>query len=73
MAANMSPEQIALAKDWNIMLNKVNWMIRQYIEDRNVLVEHDSQLTNIGRIYWLGGILLIPGNFWMIAKLAGWI
>lgn len=73
MSANMTPDQVALAKDWNIIRNKQDWMIRQYIDDRNVLVEHDIALTNLNRVYWLAGVILMPGNFWMLAKVLGWI
>lgn len=73
MASTMSPEQLALAKELNIMGNKIDWMMRQYVDDRNVLVEHDRIITSHNRIYWLGGILLLPGNFWMLAKLFGWV
>jgi len=55
--APLSPQQQAIAKDWNIMKRQSDWMVNRIVEIHNILVEHDKALDQWK--FWLkiGSIL----------------
>jgi hypothetical protein len=57
-----TPESKALAKDWNIINRKVDWLIKETVVVHNILVEHDRVLETWKRVYWLGGLLIGSGG-----------
>lgn len=69
-----TPGQQALAKDWNIINRKIDWLITNCVEHHNRMVEHEKSIENWNRIYWLLG--LMAGGVvttLAVAKLVGWL
>ena len=62
--------QQALAKDWNIINRKLEWMIHEQVFLHNTLVEHDRLLDLWKKIIWLFGMLFaVAGSvatFWKV-------
>lgn len=74
--ANLTAPQQALAKDWNIINRKIDWMIHELVEQHNVLVQHDALLETFKKWLWLSGLTLggggtIGASIWYILKHGG--
>ena len=74
--AALTASQQALAKDWNIINRKVDWIIQELVEQHNVIVEHDKLLDTFKRWLWLssltvGGGGTIGGAIYLILKSHG--
>jgi hypothetical protein len=74
--ANLTPPQQALAKDWNIINRKIDWMIHELVEQHNVLVQHDALLDTFKKWLWLSGLSIggtgtVGGIIWAILKFGG--
>ena len=73
--ANMSEIQRPLAKDWNVINNKMNWLIQETVTMHNILVEHDLLLDRFKKFLWLSGWLAgstggIGGLVYIILKMS---
>lgn len=53
---NLTESQKALAKDWNVINRKVDWIINEQVELHNILVEHDKLLEIWKKVLWLIGL-----------------
>lgn len=53
LAALATPGQQALAKDWNVLNRKMDWLITKVVFIHNQLADHDRQLEIWKRVYWL--------------------
>ena len=65
----MTPQQQALAKDWNIIKRQNEWMMARLVAIHNVMVEHDALLDIFKKVLWLVGLLgASGGGIFMIFK-----
>lgn len=74
--SNLTAAQQALAKDWNIINRKVDWIIQEMVAQHNILVEHDKLLDTFKKLLWLSGLTLGGGSaaggvIWMLLKAGG--
>lgn len=69
--APMSEQQRALAKDWNVLKRQIDWLVREAVEQHNVLVEHDNLLDTWKKWLWLSTLVAGGGGggFYVIMKL----
>lgn len=59
---SMNDQQQRIAKDWNIMGRKIDWLISAHVESRNLIVEHDRLLETWKKVMWISGILAGGGG-----------
>ena len=73
--APLTEQQKALAKDWNIMNKKMDWLIRETILIHNVLADHDALLDTWRKFLWLFTLIIgstggIGGLGYIIIKIS---
>lgn len=69
--AILTPEQQAIAKDWNVLTRKMDWVIEQQVMSYNILVKHDDLLELWRKVVWLG--ILVGGSGGILAVLVRFI
>jgi hypothetical protein len=58
----MTPEQQALAKDWNVMGRKIDWTMRKVVVIYNLQVDHDNLLNTVRNLKWVAGLAFGGGT-----------
>jgi hypothetical protein len=58
----MTSAQKALARDWNILANKLDWTMHLVVDIRNLQVDHDRLLESVRRIKWVTGLAFGSGT-----------
>lgn len=68
----LSPDKAAIAKDWNIANKKLDWLIREYIELHNCIVDYIALLDALKVATKVTAyVLATAGGIGMILKLLG--
>lgn len=75
--APLTPQQQALAKDWNVIKRQSDWMIQHIVNIHNIMVDHDKKLEDLW--FWFklmtlltgGGSALVGAIIWLVKNSAG--
>ncbi len=75
--APLTPQQQALAKDWNVIKRQQEWMISHIVTIHNIAVDHDKTLETwkfwfkIVTMFTGGGGGLLAAIYWVAHKGGG--
>lgn len=58
--APLTPQQQALAKDWNVIKRQSEWTMNKIVDIHNLLVEHDSLLEQWK--FWLKMLTIVSAG-----------
>lgn len=58
----LTPQQQALAKDWNIIKRQNEWILGTLVRVHNIQVEHDNLLDTFKKCLWLAGLIGASGG-----------
>jgi hypothetical protein len=68
----LPPDKAAMAKDWNIANKKLDWLIREFIDLNNFLVEFLGVLEGIKTITKVVGyVIASAGGIYGLLKIVG--
>jgi hypothetical protein len=60
--APLTPQQQALAKDWNVIKRQIEWTMGHVVTIHNLMVEHDRALETWKLWLKVGGFLVGGGS-----------
>jgi hypothetical protein len=67
----LTPQQQALAKDWNVIKRQMEWIINHDVMLHNILVDHDKKLEDLW--FWFKVVTILTGGGGSLIGIITWL
>jgi hypothetical protein len=67
----LTPQQQALAKDWNVIKRQIEWIINHDVMLHNILADHDKKLEDLW--FWFKVVTILTGGGGSLIGIITWL